>query len=267
MLKNVFLKTLRDKRKAIFWWAIGITIFLLYICFAYPYIQKSTVDWNEMFAQLPEGLQAAVLGENIDLASAEGFFNAEVFNLALPILLLIFAIGLGSSMILREEEEGTLDLLLSNPITRRRVLIEKYLAMTGLVFILGIVVWACIVLFSKIFGFELGMMRVAAATLSAVLLGLAFGTLALMLGCLTGKRGLSIGVASAIGIASYFINSMSLVIKALEPVRGLSLFYYHVSPDPLRNGFSIKHSLVLFLISAIFLLVSLFAFQRRELKG
>ena len=51
----------------------------------------------------------------------------------LPLLLLVFAIGLGARAIAGSEQEGTLELLLSNPVTRRTVVAERYLAMVGMI--------------------------------------------------------------------------------------------------------------------------------------
>lgn len=45
-----------------------------------------------------------------------------------PLVLLAYAIVEGTGAIVGEEERGTLDLLLSNPLTRRRVVVEKFAA-------------------------------------------------------------------------------------------------------------------------------------------
>jgi ABC-2 type transport system permease protein len=69
-----------------------------------------------------------------------------------------------------------------------------------------------------------------------MLLGLAFGALALAVGAATGKRGLSTARASVVGVAAYFINSLAPVVKGLESYRKLSLLYYYIGADPLRKA-------------------------------
>ena len=48
-----------------------------------------------------------------------------------PLLLLIAAIGAGARATAGEEERGTLDLLLANPISRRRLVLEKLAALAA----------------------------------------------------------------------------------------------------------------------------------------
>ena len=48
-----------------------------------------------------------------------------------PLLLMIAAIGAGAGAIAGEEERGTLELLLANPLSRRRLVLEKTAAVDG----------------------------------------------------------------------------------------------------------------------------------------
>lgn len=52
-----------------------------------------------------------------------------------PMLIIILGIALGSDAIAGEEERKTMDLLLSNPISRSRIVLEKFLAMTSIILI------------------------------------------------------------------------------------------------------------------------------------
>mgnify|MGYP003922062161 CR=1 FL=1 len=132
-----------------------------------------------------------------------------------PLVLLAYAIVEGTGAIVGEEERGTLDLLLSNPLTRRRVVVEKFAALMGTTLVLAIGV--------AIVEMEISLGRVAKANLSARFLGMTFGA-CLALGSITGKRGLSIGVASVLGFAAYFLNALAPLVKSLEPLTKLSPF-------------------------------------------
>jgi ABC-2 type transport system permease protein len=106
--------------------------------------------------------------------------------------------------------------------------------------------------------------RLAAATLMVVLLGLVFGALALLLGALTGRRGLAIGVSTAAAVAAYLLDLYASISEAVEPFRGLSPFHYYDAAQPLRNGADPVHVAFLMVVTVFLGAFSLLAFERRD---
>ncbi len=264
MLRNVFLKTLRDQRRSLIWWCIGLTALTWLTVLFYPSV-RDVPDFNELYEQMPEALAKMFAGEFSDLTSPEGFLNSQLFFFVVPIIFLVFAIARGSGAIAGEEERGTLDLLLSNPLTRSQVLVQKFAAMLVAVLALGFVIWLGMAIGVVVVDMEISLMRLAEATLSAALLAAVFGALALAAGSATGKRGLSIGVASAIGVAAYFLNALAPLVDVLEPLTRLSPFYYYIGADPLTNGLNLLHAAVLTGLTLALLAVALVTFERRDL--
>ena len=82
--------------------------------------------------------------------------------------------------------------------------------------------------------------HLAAATLSAVLLALAYGAIAVLLGAATGRRTLAIGVTAAAAVAAYLVNGLAPLVHALKVPQKLSPFYHYAAGDPLRNGVSVE---------------------------
>ena len=93
--------------------------------------------------------------------------------------------------------------------------------------------------------------HLAAATLSAVLLALAYGAIAVLLGAATGKRALAIGVTAAAAVAAYLVNGLAPLVHALEVPQKLSPFYHYAAGDPLRHGVSLSHLAVLVAIAVV----------------
>jgi ABC-2 type transport system permease protein len=264
MLNNIFLKTLRDQRKSFMWWSIGISTLLMLTILLYPSFADSP-EFDDLLHNMPEALAKLFVGEVSDLTSPEGYLNSQLFVMLMPLLFLFFSISHGSGAIAGEEERGTLDLLLSYPLKRSRVLMEKFAAMVVIILAFGFVFWFSITVGAVIIGMDISLWGVAEATLSGVFLGLVFGTLALMLGCSGNNRGLSIGVTSALGVTAYFLNALAPVVNVLEPLQKLSLFYYYIEADPLSNGLDPAHVLVLLSLTGILLAVALVTFNRRDL--
>ena len=264
MLRNILLKNIRDQRKSFMWWSIGISVLMILTILFYPSFADSP-EFDDLLDKMPEALAKLFIGEVSDLTSPEGYLNSQLFVLFVPLLFLFFAIARGSGAIAGEEEKGTLDLLLSYPLKRSRVLMEKFAAMVVTILALALVLWLSMAVGAVAIGMDISLVRIAEATLSAALLGLTFGALALALGCARSNRGLSIGVASALGVAAYFVNALAPVVDALEPFQELSLFYYYIGADPLTNGLDLGHARVLVGLTAVFFVVALVTFERRDL--
>ena len=113
---------------------------------------------------------------------------------------------------------------------------------------------------------ELSAVNLAAASFSGVLLGLVFGALALAIGAATGKRGTSLGVSSGVALVAFLIQTLAPIVDWLEPVHPLTPFYYYGDNQPLVNGLHWGHAGVLIGLSALFVLIALFAFRRRDIR-
>jgi ABC-2 type transport system permease protein len=265
MLRNVYLKTLRDLRRAQVWWTVGVVAFAVYTISFFPVIQENAEEFRQLFESFPEGLNAFLGGGAAELVTPTGYLQQQMFQLTVPLLFLIFAIRLGAGALAGEERAGTLDLLLATPVTRRRVLLDKFASMATATALLGVALWAATMGTLLLIGVEVSSVRVAEASLSAVLVGLTFGSLALAIGSATGSRGTAVGVATAVGVVGYSVHALSALVPALEPPALFSPFYYYGAAQPLQNGLDPLHVLVLVAVVVVLVLMSVVTFDRRDL--
>jgi ABC-2 type transport system permease protein len=265
MLRNAFVKTLRDARRAIGWWSVGLIAMTALMVAVYPSVRDNP-DLNKMVEDYPDAFKAFLgLGGNVDYTSAVGYLNSELFAFMVPLLLLLAAIGAGARATAGEEERGTLDLLLANPISRRRLVIEKLAALAAEIAILGFVLWLALVVGVEAIGMNVSTGHLAAATFAAALLAFAFGAIALFLGAALGHRGAAIGIAAAAAVAAYLLSSLAELVGFLKPLRVASPFYHYASNDALRAGLAVEHIGFLLLLAAAAVAAALSAFERRDL--
>jgi ABC-2 type transport system permease protein len=242
MLRNIYLKTLRDQRVSFAWWTVGIVALCVFLVAYYPTISR-TPAVTEFLEEAPEWMKAFI-GENAeDYTSPAGYLQGELFFMMAPILFIIFAVSRGSAAVAGEEGKGTLDILLANPVSRRRVVLEKAAAMFTAVLCLGLVLWASLALGAAGVGMDISAARLAAACLSCVLLG----------------------VAAAVAVASFFLYSLSSLVEGLKPWSRVSPFYYYIAADPLKNGLNAMHVLVLLAASLALEALSVYLFERRDI--
>lgn len=263
MFKNVFVKTLRDKRKTFAWWSLGILFITIWYSMMFTSIEG--IDVSAVNQMMESELIQGLLGGAYDLTTPEGWLGAELLPLLGPLIFIVFAVSFASSTLTGEEEKGTLNLLLTNPITRVSVYLQKFFAMTIGIVALGLVFWVGNIIGTSSANMGLSLLSLAEVTFSLVLLGLLFGSLALALGGLTGKGGLSKGVASAIGIVSYLLNSMSEIVGSLEPFRPVSVFHYYGGGDVLQNGIDFGDVGILLAGTIALFAIGMYGFQRRDI--
>lgn len=231
----------------------------------YPSIQEAAKDLEGYMEKLPDALTAMFMAEGASITSPAGYLSAELFTFMVPTMLLIFAIGFGAGAIAGEEEAGTLDLLLSNPLPRWRIVTEKFFAMVVGMSLINLISWLSLVVGARLFDMDIGIGQLAAATVSSALLGLSFGAIALAASCATGKKSLAIAISVSIAAGSYLLNIMAKIVESLEQYEKLSLFYYNLNAEPLVKGLKVGDVAVFVGLTLILLSVGIALFQRRDL--
>ena len=254
-------KTLRDVRIATI--AVGAAVFLMafFITAAYPQYQQQLQGF-----QVP-GYMKGFLGETGDLTSPAGFFQAEFFSWV-PLLLITIAIIGATGTLAGEEGAGTLESLLALPITRVRLLLAKCAGLVVALLITAVVMVPGFMLGLLFVDIDLSVRRMLLAALNMVPLALLFLTLSLWAAAALPSRGAAAAVSIGSVVVTYFLNMLGASITALETPRKLSPFYWSDASRILLHGFHEWDRLAgLLACAALFLLLALWSFQRRDIAG
>lgn len=263
MFGNLFLKSLRDQRRALLGWGIGLVLLVLLEAALWPSI-RNMPDLGEFLASYPEAMRKLFNLE--DFGTGTGFMNAELFSTMLPVLFIIFAVGRGARMIAGEEEAGTLDVLLVTPVSPVRLVLQQAAALAVAVGALGVLLY--LVMLGGSAAFDMGVRAddLAGATLAMVLLGIEFGWLALAVGAGTGRRALAIGFASTAAVAAYVLYVAGELDQAVEPWQPLSPFHQALTGGPLGAGLPPAY-LWMPAAAAAFIAAALPVFARRDIAA
>jgi ABC-2 type transport system permease protein len=263
MLRTVYLKSLRDQRRALVGWSVGIVLLVLLEAALWPSI-RDMPDLTQFLASYPESMRKLFSLE--DFGTGTGFLNAELFSALLPILFIIFAVGRGARCIAGEEEAGTLDVLLVTPVSPVRLLLHQAAALATAVLALGAVLFATVVVSSAAFGLGIGVADLAGAVLAMVLLGVEFGWLALAVGAATGRRAVAIAVASAAAVAAYVLYVAGQLVDAVRAWQALSPFHQALDGGPLGAGLPLAYGWMP-LAGAAVILLAWPVFDRRDIAA
>ena len=263
MLRNVYLKSVHDLRRPIIWWALGLFLYALVITLFYPSVQDIP-ELNEFLGD-DDSLIRAFTGNIEDFSSPEGFLTAEMLTFTFPMLLIVFNLWLGTSWLAGEERRGSMEVLLSHPVRRSSVLLQKFAAIATGTTALFLVVFLGTLVGILAVDIEISLLNVAQAYVALALFGILFGALGLFVGAWTGKPGVVIGVGGAVGIIGFVANSFGPIVDGLEWAKYASPFYYLIGGDPMLNGLSIAHASVLIGTTLALLAAGCYLFERRDL--
>lgn len=226
------------RRRSTLWWALALALIVLLIVASF-----TTMDGNQAiedsFGDLPESVMVLMgIDAELTLTSPAGYLNSQLFANMLPLLLTVFAIGLGARIVAGDEDDGTLELVLAHPVDRRRVALERAAAAVGLLVLLGVVCAATLVLSAPLADLDLGVDQLTAATATSVLLGLLHGAVAFGAGCATGSRAIAITAGAGLTAAGFIVQSLALLSDTLRPLRWASPWQWFLDRPAILDGWA-----------------------------
>jgi len=260
MFKTIFLKTLFEKRWMTLWWTLSSVALTVFIVLFFPALKDS---FGEAVKQIPESMRS-LIGSAEDYQQLGGYLTIQVFQqmIFLPIIL---GVILATGLLAGDENEGTLQTLLTQPVSRSRVYLHKLAASATIV---GLVTFGFFFgswLGALIIGEPINLWRLGQATLMAWVVSMAISVLGFAVAAITGRRALAGSVAGAYAFAMYVVSSLVESVKALRPLDYLSPFHYFNHPSPLKAAFDYGDMLVLLAAGAIFIILGYIIFIRRDI--
>jgi ABC-2 type transport system permease protein len=235
MLRNVFTKDFWDRRVSMIWWIIGMVALTVWLTALYPLLRDSQA-MQEFLEEFPPEL-LAMFGMNPDtFLTGAGYLSAQLFSFIAPIVILAFTITAGVAATASEERSGTMDMLLSTPVTRQSVILQKAASLAVLSGIIILSIVLTLLVMNPIVDLKLSVEGVVAIGGGLWLLGLVFGYVAMTAGSFTGNPTLAGGIAAALALLAWFVNAFSALYDWLEWPSKLSPFSWYLHDLPLING-------------------------------
>ncbi|MCU0481103.1 MAG: ABC transporter permease [Anaerolineae bacterium] len=265
----IFIETLRRSWKQMIYWGIGISVLGIYMFSALPSSPEGYEDFIKVIEEMkPGALKLVGVTDIASIMTPEGFIGFAFFGYTL-LILGVFAVIAGLNVSAVDEDNGSMDVVLSLPVPRWHVIIEKTLAYCVLG--MGILVMAFI---SLVIGAQTATDRINLPIekyLFAVI-GLAPGIIIMIcatvfIATIMRRRSTAAVVAGTFVVGSYLLNILAGLTNAeiAGQLRYLSFFSYMDSPTMLTNGVSLVSAMALIIISVIFVAGAIRMFERRDI--
>jgi len=266
MTWSIFAHTLRQDWKQAIYWGFGVGILGFYVTFI-----ASDLVVVQQYAELLESLPPAMLSafgitDARMFTTPEGFISAAYVTYAM-IILSIYAVLTGLSITTDEEDNGILDTLLSLPISRTQVIIEKVTAYALITLFLLIICAIMPVIAITMFSVEINVAKVILGVLSiypGILLLIAVTGL---ISVLVRRRITAIGLTVVFILISYFMNFLgnSASDTFLETVQQFSYFYYTDGQAIITDTYNPLTSIAILIVAVGCVALSIRQFNHRDI--
>ena len=258
MNRSLLLKELVDIRVQVLFWSLGLG----FMCFLTVFLFPSVKDiYSEMFNKLPDEMIAFVGAEH-SVDTLEGYLNVEFFTFV-PIALAVFAVISGTGSIRGDENQGTLGLLLAQPVSRLGLFITRIL---GLVLANGfiiVVLTSVLFLTSWLMSIEVSFGRILVAFGLLWMFLISITALSVLVSLVMPTRVVAGTFVAVWVVVSHILNSLSEIIDSVGLFKPVYLTAYFQGGNALGSEISVVYLLGLAAILIVSLLLGGLIFVRR----
>lgn len=263
-MKAVLLWELSRRRSYTLWWTIGISSLIGLTVMAYKAIGSETQQLDAAFGDLTDSAGSFFGGT--DFFSPVGYLSSQIYYILLPLLLIILVTTLVSSLMVRDENDTTVELTLARPISRGHLLLAKALAGLIIVSVVGVLSYAVTVVTVLAADIDINQWHLLLTHVLSFLFSASFGILAYMLIAVSRATRRVAGIAAIIlSFGGYVINSLAAFVDWLEQPAKLMPYHYYDTAALLSGH--VSRGLLLYLTGVIVVasIVSAIGYNRRDI--
>ncbi len=227
MSRNLFFKEMKRNTISLLLWMFAIALLVSMTMLVYPVFVENQSKVLGMMSILPKGaLQFKGISNFTDMLSVLGFYSVNNI-IYMMVLGSIFAIVLGSNILLKEEYNKTAEYLLTRPLTRSNIFFSKLS-----VLLLQILLLNTAATLAGFVGIEVvkdGPFSIRAfliLSLYTLLLNLLFGTIGLFMSTLVKRPKPVTTFGIGLVLVLYFIFTLSKITESISAIGYLSPFKF-----------------------------------------
>lgn len=242
--------------------AVGLSLFAVMFLAIGPSIVEE-VDMESYAEAFPDAFEASFGLEG--MGSFAGLLATELYQFGFVILLGLYFAYLGGGTVAADIEIDRLDLLLTTPISRSRLLVEKYAALVPSMLLINVVVGAVVYVGALLVDEPLAFGDVLMAHLLSLPYLLAAAAVGLLFSVVfsrpsTAQRG---AIATVFGL--FMVESL-VADSDFEALGALSLSrYYDPTAILVDSSYDLMGALILCEAAALLVVLALLHFQRRDI--
>ena len=258
---RIAFQTMKDN------WKITIILTLLFMGMAvmfagmYPAFKEVLADMAPAYMESMNFIPGIE-----DMASYVGFLNAEMYQMFWMLILGIIIGFIAASIISKEIEGKTIDIFMSNPVSRKQVVFEKYLGLIPMFLLINFATMFTIMGVTLAINEDLNFMHLFMTHIVSIPYFLAILGIGLLISVIIDEKMKASIIMIAIIVGMFVFQSISLMIPDYKSLGYISLSHYFNPYDILKNGdVDVVGIVVLFVIIIQCLAAAMIIFEKRDI--
>lgn len=263
MFSTIFTKTLYNLRWQLLGWGLGIGFVAFITMVFYNSFNQAGID--NIVNSVPDSLKS-LIGDVADFKTIPGYIGQQIFGPNIVILTIAMSIIVFVSISASEEDDGRLQSLLSLPVTRTSVYIQKLCAAAFVVAVVSAMIVIGTLISLGLIHHTADLSRLYQSAFDCWVMNVCYGLVAYAAAMITGKKGLTVAIAGGYAAISFIISSLAPAVKDLKTADLFSIFHYYNNPQIMQHGMDGKHLIILLAIAVALIVAGWFGFVRRNVE-
>ncbi len=223
---------LRQGKTSFLIWTASIGFLLATCIFLFPEMKGQMDSVNDIFASMGSFTEAFGM-DRLNFGTLVGFYAVECGNV-LGLGGAFYAALCAAGILSKEEKDKTAEFLLTHPVSRKRIITEKLIAVLFQITAMNMIIYAIsvcsiIAVGEEIPWKEISLLHLAYYLLQIELAGICFGISAFL------RKG-SIGVGLGIAVMMYFLNLVANIAELAQFLKYITPFGYCEGADIVSSG-------------------------------
>ncbi len=258
-MRTLLAAQLWERRRSLLSWGLPLGLWSAFIVSIFPSIETELV---KVVRGYPQALKEAFgVGE---LTTVEQYLHAEMLSLIVPLAVGYLAVRSVSSGLSGAAESGRLDVLLSAPISRYRLVAAGFAATAiELAAVLAVTV-ALAMLGSLLSGAGLGFGLALAGFFNVWPLALLIAGVGIIITGFSLRTSVITGLAAGILVGMYVIDLVGRLDPSLDAIRYVSVFRYY--GKAIENGIDPLSFIGVSVAATALAMIGALLFERRDLS-
>lgn len=262
MIKREFKVNL----KSLIIWTLILVIIFLIVFLIYPYIitDETIKNIDEMMKIFPEDLLKAFNMDIASLSSAFGWLKTEGFMFIL-LIIGFYSSMQGGTILLKEENDKTIEYLESLPIKRNDIITNKIIVGITYILLMTLVI-GLFNYFALLLSGDFNQKQYLLLSLTPILIGLPLFSINLFISTFMHKTKRIVGISLGMVFVFYILSALSEISSSASILKFFSIYTLADTRGIITNNIiNPMYILISLFITFIFILFSYVRYNKKEL--
>lgn len=262
---NIYWRELSINRQAMLIWAVILAGLGILVIAFFPTIAQQAESIQKLMAGMPKGLLAAFGMEKISVTDLMGYYTTKQYT-TLTLFGSIYAIILASGVLSKEENEKTIEFLLSKPVSRSKIISAKLLSIITIITIFNILITFIMYISLEIVKTTAYSIKIfLLLSLAALLLQITFASLGFLASVIIRRSQNVLPFSLGLLLVTYFLSIASALAEKLDFLKYFSPFKYVDAVDILtQQRIEPQFLSIMLVINLVAIALSYYLYQRKD---